>query len=258
MARSFGKMPTTSVRRLISLFNRSIAWSQYTFSPSRAAERDHVADLHVLAIHHDAIDQQFDEGTSLAEVRVFEAFADDGSKVFDVSGQALQMVALQCFGFEYVLVACKLSKASFELTAPCLEFLERQSFRLVGIHQALDAALDLSASAAEVAPMCLALLAAEPAIAKPLHCILEHCRFAEQLTEVVPDEGVNPRRGYLASVARLSAPSIRQNVHPTAAVVGVSPVVPDVHRQPAPAAAEQPAQQILTACVAGGPLLITL
>jgi hypothetical protein len=100
---------------------------------------------------------------------VFEAFADDSSKVFNVSGEALQMVALHCFGLEYLLVVCEFGDASLELTTPRLKFLERQGFCLVGIHHALDAALDLSASAPDVAPMHITLLAAEPAIAKSLH-----------------------------------------------------------------------------------------
>ena len=85
----FGKMPTTSVRRLTSLFNRSIAWSQYTFSASGAAERDHVADLHVFAIDHDAVDEQLDESTSLCEVGVFDACANRRTEVFDAHSQAL-------------------------------------------------------------------------------------------------------------------------------------------------------------------------
>ena len=149
------------------------------------------------------------------------------------------MVPLHCFGFKYLLIVRYLRKAGFQLIAPRLKFLERQGFRLVGIHQALDAALDLSASTPEIAPMCLSFLTTEPAIAKALHRIVEHRRFAEQLTEIVPDEGINTRRGYLTSVARLSPTAHGQDVHPLAAVVHVAPVVPHTHRQPAPAATEQ-------------------
>jgi hypothetical protein len=126
------------------------------------------------------------------------------------------------------------------LATACLKLLEREHFRLIGVDQALDATLDLSASAAEIAPVCFALLSAEPAFAKPLHCIAEHRRFAEQLTEVIPDQGVNTSSRYLARMARLSATSVRQHVHTAAAVIRVSPIVPDVHRETAPAAAEQP------------------
>ena len=62
------------------------------------------------------------------------------------------------------------------MAAPRLQFLERQGFGLIRIYEALDAALDLSAAAAEIAPMCLALLAAEPAIAEPLYRVVEYCR----------------------------------------------------------------------------------
>src|SRR5262249_34206023 len=73
-----------------------------------------------------------------------------------------------------------------------------------------------------------------------------------------PDESINTRSWYLARMARLSATSIRQHIHPTAAVIRVSPIVPHVHRQTAPAAAEQTAQEILTARVARRPLLVPL
>jgi hypothetical protein len=116
------------------------------------------------------------------------------------------------------------------LATACLKLLECEDFRLVGIDQALDATLDLSASVAEVAPMRLALLTAEPAFAKPQHRILEHRRFAEQLTQVFPDQGVNASSRYLPRMARLSATSVRQHVHTTTAVIRVSPIVPDVHR----------------------------
>ena len=75
-ARSFGKMPITSVRRLTSLLSRSIAWSQYTFSAGGAAQRDHVADLDVLTIDNDSVNEQLDECTSLIEVSVLEAFSN--------------------------------------------------------------------------------------------------------------------------------------------------------------------------------------
>jgi hypothetical protein len=59
---------------LTSLLSRSIAWLQYTFFAGRAAEEDDVADFDVLAIHHDAINEQLDECTALVEVS--ESLAD--------------------------------------------------------------------------------------------------------------------------------------------------------------------------------------
>src|SRR5437764_15042342 len=88
-ARSFGKIPITSVRRFTSLLRRSIAWSQYTFSPSRAAERDHVTDLDVCTGNNDAVDQQLDERTPLGEASVFQAFSNRCTEVFDPRGQGL-------------------------------------------------------------------------------------------------------------------------------------------------------------------------
>jgi hypothetical protein len=104
MARSLGKMPTTSVRRLISLFKRSIAWSQYTFSASSTAERDHVTDFHVRTVNHHPVDQQFDERTALAEVGMLEAFTNGSTKIFDPRSQVMEMVALHGFSFEHLLI----------------------------------------------------------------------------------------------------------------------------------------------------------
>jgi hypothetical protein len=69
--------------------SRSIAWSQYTFSASGAAEWDDVTDLDVLAIDDNAVDEQFDQSTSLCEVGVFDAGANRRSEVFDARSQAL-------------------------------------------------------------------------------------------------------------------------------------------------------------------------
>ena len=127
-------MPTTSVRRLISLFNRSIAWSQYTFSARDATQRDDVADLHVLAVDHDAVDQELDQCAALVEVRVFETGTDRIAEVFDACGYGLQVVALHGFSSEHLLVTCDLCQSRFELCAALLEFVECECFRLVRIH----------------------------------------------------------------------------------------------------------------------------
>jgi hypothetical protein len=87
------------------LLSRSIAWSQYTFSASGAAERDDVADFDVLAINNDAVDQQLDERTPLREPSVFQAFSDGCPKVFDACGQGLEVLKLHGFCFDHLLVA---------------------------------------------------------------------------------------------------------------------------------------------------------
>jgi hypothetical protein len=82
-ARSLGKIPMTSVRRLTSRFRRSIACPQYTFPTRDDAQRDDVADLHVLAVYHDSIDQELDERAALIEGGVFETAPDRFAEVFD-------------------------------------------------------------------------------------------------------------------------------------------------------------------------------
>jgi hypothetical protein len=116
----------------------------------------------------------------------------------------------------------------------------------------------LSATPPEVAPLCLAFLSAKPAITKPLHGILEHLRLAEQLTDIIPDQSVDACGGYLPSVAGLAAAAHDQHVHTLAAVVRIASVVPHVHREATPAAAEQASKKVLAMCVAGRPLLIAL
>jgi hypothetical protein len=91
------------------------------------------------------------------------------------------VIVLHGFGFERVLITNYFSESRFKLAAARLELRERQDLRLVSIYQSLDAALDLRASPSEVPPMGLSFLAAQPAIAKPLHRVVEHCRLAEQL-----------------------------------------------------------------------------
>jgi hypothetical protein len=85
--------------------SRSIAWSQYTFSASGAAEWDDVADLDVLAIDHDAIDEQLNQRTSLSKIGLFESLADRLSEVFDACAEALQVIALRRLRFEHLLLA---------------------------------------------------------------------------------------------------------------------------------------------------------
>jgi hypothetical protein len=159
MAHALGKIPTTSVRRLISLLSRSIAWSQYTFWTRAAAQRDYVADLHVLAVVDDSIDQEFDERTALVEVGMFETCTDRLAEVFDAHSDGLQMVARHGFGVDHVLLVYDLCETLFTLRAPLLELLERECLCLVRIHQTLDARLKLSVTPSKVAPVCLALFA---------------------------------------------------------------------------------------------------
>src|SRR5262249_3750271 len=98
MARSFGKMPTTSVRRLISLFKRSIAWSQNPIPPGGATERDDVADLHVGHVDHHAVDEQFYQGPPQLEGGVLEPVGEAGTEVLDASREGLQLLVLDGIG----------------------------------------------------------------------------------------------------------------------------------------------------------------
>src|ERR1051326_427890 len=93
------------------------------------------------------------------------------------------MVALHGLCFEHLLVVLKLGETCFQLTATRLEFLQRERLRLVRIYEALDATLDLGPPVAEIAPMGLSFLAAQPTLAKPLHRVVEHFWFAEQLAQ---------------------------------------------------------------------------
>jgi hypothetical protein len=240
------------------LFRRSIAWSQYTFSTREAAQRDDVADLHVFAVDHDSVDQELDQRAALIEACVFETGTDRLAEVFDARSHSLQMLALHGFGIEHVLFACELGDARFEQRAPLLQFLKSECLRLVRVHQPRDTTLELSAAPSEVAPLCLALFATQPTITKSLHGILQDVRFAEQLAEVMPHQSVDTCGGYLASVAGLAAAAHDQHVHALAAVVRVASIVPDVHRQATPAAAEQASEKVLTTCVAARPLLVAL
>jgi hypothetical protein len=78
---------------------------QYTFSAGGAAEWDDVADLDVLAIDHNAIDQQLNQRTSLSKIGSFETLAYRGSEVFDACAEALQVIALHTLRFEHLLLA---------------------------------------------------------------------------------------------------------------------------------------------------------
>jgi hypothetical protein len=179
MARSLGKMPTTSVRRLISLFKRSIAWSQYTFSACCAAEREDVAYFNVRSIDDDPVDQQLDEGAPFIERSMLKPVCDRGAEVLEPCGQDLKFVLLDGFGFQMLFVADQFSQSAFHTTTPRLKFFERQGLGLVRVHQPFDMSVYLRLPTTEVLPMCTSLVAGEPTFACATHCILEYFRVAE-------------------------------------------------------------------------------
>src|SRR5256885_604402 len=99
-----GKIPTTAERRFSSLFSRSMVWSHHTFAPSRAGQRDHVADFDVGRVHDHAVDQQLDDLSTPLEGGVLEPAGDRGdvewfvnSTVQSVGILAESMRALCCY-----------------------------------------------------------------------------------------------------------------------------------------------------------------
>ena len=134
MAPSLGKMPTTSVRRLTSLLRRSIAWSQYTFSARGAAERDHVANLHILAVDDYPVDEELDKGAALGKGRVLDAVGDGRPEVLDAGRHRLQVVPVNGVGVVLLSLAHDLGEAALKLATARLKFFECESLRF-GTHR---------------------------------------------------------------------------------------------------------------------------
>jgi hypothetical protein len=86
MARSFRTIPThvgASLELFVEPLDSVVA---IHFFAGGAAEGDDVVYLDVLAIDHDAIDEQLDECMTLVELSLFETFADGCSEVVDARG----------------------------------------------------------------------------------------------------------------------------------------------------------------------------
>jgi hypothetical protein len=240
------------------LFKRSIAWSQYTFSARSAAERDHIADLHVLAVDDHAFDEQLNQSAALSEGSAFETFGDSSPEVLDARRDRLQVVSLNSVGLVLLSLTRELGEAALKLATSRLELLQSERVGLIGIDESLDAASGLQLPSSQVPSLRLPLTPAEPAFAEPLHGILQHGGFTQDLAQVLPHERVDASSGYLTSVARLPPTAVGQHIHAAAAVVRIAAVVPDVHGQSTPPATQQTAEKILALCVAHGPVLIAL
>src|SRR6266542_4471660 len=103
------------VRRLTSLLRRSIAWSQYTFSARGAAERDHVANLHILAVDDHPVDEELDKGAALGKGRVLDAVGDGRPEVLDAGRHRLQVVPVNGVGVVLLSLAHDLGEAALKL-----------------------------------------------------------------------------------------------------------------------------------------------
>src|SRR5690349_18897114 len=91
-------MPTTSVRRLISLLSRSMVWSQHTFALRRAGQRDHVADLDVGRVDDHAVDEQLDDLASALERGLRQSGRDRRAELLDPRGDQGELLLAEIVG----------------------------------------------------------------------------------------------------------------------------------------------------------------
>ena len=225
-----------------------MVWSQHTISMRGAAQWDDVADLDVRCIYDHAVDEQLHERAAQLERGIVQP-PRHGTRNSSRSGdEPFQLSFLHALGRQPLLLARQFGHLGLQPCPSGAQLIEGEDLGLVGIDQPLDLALHLGTALPAgrgSGPSARRRSTIPPGPAAPLLPGPSAPRAGH---------GGRPRpacpagRSPLPGAARLSAPRIVSTSVALAAVVGVPPIVPDVQRQPAAAAAQQRGAGTRPAC----------
>jgi hypothetical protein len=138
-----------------------------------------VLDGDVFPLHDDPLNEQADEPLAAGEVERLQAVADGCREGRDVGAQP-RPIGLLCL--EGLGSCTRGLKRGFQSLAPGLEFVYFDGALLVGVDEAVN--LSLQVSARSFQPCCLLLCSLGVLMAQlpGLHFLLEHLRLLEPLT----------------------------------------------------------------------------
>jgi Transposase DDE domain len=216
-----------------------------------------VADLDLVLGDDDAVDEQLDQLPPLLEAGGGEPGPDGLAECLDTVGDGLEFEPLPGRGVQLALLGEQGGVPAVQVLAFALEFGQRDDLGEVGVQQPLLLALELAQGLADGRLPGLELLGQPGPALGPGQRAGDLSRIGQQRAQVGPDQLIELPGGNVAGGA---APSLRRAQcvgAPAAQVVAVaSGELPAGARQPARAAADQRAQQVLVPGIAGCALLV--
>src|SRR5262245_47784955 len=109
-----------------------------------AVEGNDVLDRHYLILDDDALDQEAYEPLPAGEVQAVDAVGETGGERLDVVGDLVEVVLSHLVGLELLSCGAELVVRCRQPFAACLELLDGESPRLIGVDESLDLKVDLA------------------------------------------------------------------------------------------------------------------
>ena len=219
--------------------------------------REHVADLDLVAGDDHAVDKQLGEQPPLLEGSGGEAGPDRLAEALDPVGDGLEFESLPGGGIELPLLGEQGGMPAVQVLAFALELGQGDDLGEIGVQQPLLLAVYLAEGLADGRLPGLEFLGQPGAAAGPGQCAGDLGRVGQQRAQVSPDQVIKLPGGDVAGGAASPFGRAQRVGAPAAQVVAVTGTeLAAGARQPARAAADQRAQQVLMPGVACRALLV--
>jgi hypothetical protein len=133
---------------------------------------------------------ELDERSFLHKGGSLQALSDRRSELLDASSHHLNLKLLRRLGSVPLFIAAESVQALLQPSSTGAELIKGEGLGFVGIHQALDLALELNHPSAHIAQLGSALVATQAGSMGSVQRILEHSRFVQHCTDVRPHQRI--------------------------------------------------------------------
>ncbi len=190
-------------------------------------DRDRVPDLDGLAGDDHAVDQQFQQISLAAEVRLLQALPHAAAELLGMGREAGGLGLAVGVVHEPALLAVERQQPDLGFAPAPLALAQRHDAGEVGLREPLDLLVQPRPGAAQVGPPRLHLLRQPVPAAGPLHGVRDHLRRGEHLAKVAPNQLLQrPARDVARRAAFARRPGGGLRPGPADVVVVAPPHVP--------------------------------